>query len=426
MDNNKYILSKNAIGIILIWAGPPLFYFIRSELHLGGGSITSGIFYLLSLFLLKNPLPTQLGYKPNDSLVKLGGAFYLSAIFYFLIHNFNTFSRVIDSVNIFITLVFFLLILRISNKVQKFIPFWLIVITLVINIALLFSVITNPNYVIGLRATVQLSKGEFSGNPGIYARNGLIGVVISTLFLYKNEIGVFKQNKKAAHYLAAINFLLSIVVILVTQTRMILLSLILITICFIFFIKRNSIKSEMIKLNKKFVLFSTIILATILEVKFNALTLFKTYIDIYWYMFNRALTTAFTFGENKNTEADASAMGRVDNINLFFKLVEEEKYNLIFGKGFNYRYMDIPILEVFVNLGIIIFFIYVAFIILIIINSLKALKSTSIFQNFLALINIQLLLSMISSGRPMDLFYCIIYAVLIRFLNVENNKTLQI
>jgi hypothetical protein len=141
-------------------------------------------------------------------------------------------------------------------------------------------------------------------------------------------------------------------------------------------------------------------------------------------MFQRALETGASFGKNSSTEVDASAMGRVENINKFLYIYKYEVFNLIFGKGFNYRYMDIPILEVLVNFGIIGLIIYMLFIVTSLIYTLQALKSNLIFQNFLGLTFIQVFIGMCSSGRPMDLAYCIMYVIYIRFLAVEPNSKL--
>jgi hypothetical protein len=423
MEDNKYILSKNAIGIMLLWLGPPLFYFIRTQFHLGGGSITSGFFYLLSLLLLRSPLDVKLGFRPNNILLALGGSFYVLALLYFGVHNFNTFSRVTDTINIIVTILFFFLLLRIDNQVQRYLPFWGIVITLIVNIVLIYSVINNPNYVIGARATVQMGESDFSGNPGIYARNGLYGVIISMLFVYKKELNLYKQNSIFAYILSITNLLISLICIIISQTRMILLSFLIVVVIFILFIKKNHLTHIKNKIAFKIVNIGFVGIAVFLNFKFHLLQLLQSYFFMFWGTFEKAILTALTLGKSTSREADESAMGRVRSIDFFKNHLAHEKFNLIFGNGFNFRYLDVPILEAFLNFGIIGIILYLSFLISVGYFAFKALASKEIFQNFLGLIYIQFILSLVSAGRPLDLAHCVTYFIFIRFLNIKYKKT---
>ncbi|MHA8066217.1 hypothetical protein V7S76_05990 [Aquirufa sp. ROCK2-A2] len=425
MEDKKYILSKNAIGIVLLWLGPPFFYFIRSQFHLGGGSVTSGIFYVLSLFLIRNPLNTQLGYKPNLHLLWFGGTYYLIGLFYFFVHNYNTASWVTDTINIITTLLFFILVLRVNNDVQKYLPFWIIVLTFILNIALIYSVITNPNYMIGQRATVQFGDEGFTGNPGTYARNGLFGIIISLLFLHKNEENLFKQNSFLPICISVLNLLLSLVTIIITQTRMILLSLIVILTIYVIFIRNKGVVVKEKKQYTRIIIGLIIGLIIYINYQYDLFSILGYYINNYWSMFQSALETGLSLGKNSSTAVDDSAMGRVENINKFKYIFNHEIYNLIFGKGFNYRYMDIPILEVLVNFGIVGLIFYILFILTSLYYTLNALKSNLVFQNFLGLTFIQVFIGMCTSGRPMDLAYCIMYIIYIRFLAVKPSSELN-
>lgn len=422
MENNNYILSKNAIGIILIWMGPPLFYFIRSEFHLGGGTITSGVFYLLSLLLLTNQTKTQIGYKPNLKLLIFGGTFYIFALLYFVLFNSNTSNRLTESFNIVTTITFFILLLKIDNKVQKQLPFWIVIITLILNVALIYSVISNPNYVLGQRATVQFGEGDFTGNPGMYARNGLFGLIISILFLHKREHGLFKQNTTLGIFTSSINIILSIITIIITQTRMILLSLIIITFFYLLFI-RNKQKSNTPNNTKRKYNYSLISLMLLIIMyinnRYNLSFILINYFNNYWNMFQRALNTGITLGNTNKTEIDDSAMGRVRSINEFKDIFNFEKFNLLFGKGYGFRYLDIPILEILINFGIFGLILFGMFIFSTFVSSIGSMKSNTVFQNFLGLTFMQVFIGLFTAGRPMDLAFCIIYFVYIRFLSVK-------
>jgi hypothetical protein len=73
-------------------------------------------------------------------------------------------------------------------------PVLILIFTLLTSLALLYSIYTNPEFVLGSRATVQYKSGsgEFTGNPHVYSRNGLAGFIISMLLIfhsgYKNKL----------------------------------------------------------------------------------------------------------------------------------------------------------------------------------------------------------------------------------------------
>ena len=66
----------------------------------------------------------------------------------------------------------------------------------------------------------------------------------------------------------------------------------------------------------------------------------------------KALNTGLKLG--KNDDVDDSAMGRVSNFNYFIELWNENPTNFLFGFGYRFRYIDIPVLESFINFGFII------------------------------------------------------------------------
>jgi hypothetical protein len=114
-------------------------------------------------------------------------------------------------------------------------------------------------------------------------------------------------------------------------------------------------------------------------------------------------------------------MGRVDNIEFVQKEFLYKPYNFILGNGFKYKYLDIPILEVWVNFGILGLLIFVLFNIYILFSITKAIRSDSIFQNFIALLYLNVFITLFTSGRPVDTIYWIFYLILIRFINVTNS-----
>ncbi len=144
-----------------------------------------------------------------------------------------------------------------------------------------------------------------------------------------------------------------------------------------------------------------------------------SYYDQIIYVVNRAVSTGVTLG--KGGDNDPSAMGRVNSIEYVQKEFLYKPYNFIIGNGFKYHYLDIPILETWLNFGIVGFLLFFSFNIAILYNMLRALRSPSIFQNFIALFYLNVFVTIFTSGRPVDTIYWIFYLILIRFLNVSYN-----
>jgi hypothetical protein len=115
-------------------------------------------------------------------------------------------------------------------------------------------------------------------------------------------------------------------------------------------------------------------------------------------------------------------MGRVSNFNYFIELWNDNPINFLFGFGYRFRYIDIPVLESFINFGFIGFLLYLCFNIILLVYSIKAFKSNSIFQIFLGLFYLHTFLAIFSSGRPLDFTYWIAFLVYIRFLGVKDNE----
>ena len=415
----KLTLLKNSFGILLLWILPPLIYFLKAYVGLGGGSIFTGIVYSFGILLLFTSVPVKVGFKPNVLLLQVGGAFFMQALLYFFIYNMEGRSFAIDSINFFLLFFFFFFLLRVDNAVQKYIPVLILATTFITSLALLYSIYTNPEFVLGSRATVQYksSSGEFTGNPHVYSRNGLAGFIISMLLLfYKDEL-IYLGQKAYVRLLAHVNMMISLLVIILTQTRATILSLGLVIILMIMYVfKWKDIFSN---IRSYIVLYYGVLISLLFyfEEKFKFWKLVTGYFNSFQSLFLRAVNTGLSLG--KSSEYDDSAMGRVVNINFFFNLWKNDPWGFILGHGYKKRYIDIPVLESFINFGVLGLFTFVLFNGLIFYFSIKALKSASIFQVFIGLFFVHTLVATFVAGRPVDFSFWVSYIVIIRFLGVE-------
>lgn len=422
MTANKLTLTRQAIGLSLIWIGPPIIFFIRDILGLGGSTAFTGLMYFLGCVLLVTAKPLSYFNRVNPLLALLGYSFLGLAFLYFVLFNREGLSFGSDVINFGILFVLIILLFRMDDKIQDYLPVFILLFTLFANFALIYSISTNPNYVIGIRATIQYNTGstEYSGNPQIFGRNGVIGMIISLLLMIKKQEGLVGANSKFIAITSHFNFILSFVVLVLTQTRGNLISMVGILLFFLF-LKPSTKKAREGQSNKGIIrTYYLVLLSAILYLnnRFQIFDKIVMYYDQIIFVVNRAINTGVTLG--KAGDNDPSAMGRVDNIEYVQKEFLYKPYNFILGNGFKYKYLDIPILEVWVNFGILGLVIFVLFNIYILFSITKAIRSDSIFQNFIALVYLNVFITLFTSGRPVDTIYWIFYLILIRFINVTN------
>lgn len=421
MTANKLTLTRQAIGLSLIWIGPPIIFFIRDILGFGNSTSFTGLMYFLGCLLLLTTKSITTINRVNPLLALLGYSFLALAFLYFVLFNQERTSFSSDVINFGIMFVLIILLVRMDDDVQDYLPIFILLFTLLANFALIYSISTNPNYVLGTRATIQYNSGssEVSGNPQIFGRNGVIGMIISLLFMLKKQDGLIGGKSKIVAIISHFNFTFSFIVLVLTQTRGNLISIGIILFFFLF-LKRSSAKNETSSSHKGIVWsYYILVISSILYLnnKYQIYDKIIMYYDQIIFVVNRAINTGVTMG--KAGDNDPSAMGRVSNIEFVQKDFLYKPYNFILGNGFKYKYLDIPILEVWVNFGILGLIIFVLFNIYILISVTKAIRSDRIFQNFIALLYLNVFITLFTSGRPVDTIYWIFFLILIRFMNVN-------
>ena len=422
MNIFSYSNFKNSIGIILLWIGPPLIYFLKGYSSLGSGSVFTGICYFLGILLMLNDTPIKIGYKPNLLLFQVGISFLIISIFYFIFYNGDKGSFNSEIINFVFLSLYLLFLLKAKNSIQGYLPIIILFFTLITNLALIYSISTNPAYVIGSRATVQFKSatGDFAGNPHMYSRNGLAGFIISILVIFKNDLTLWLKNSALVRLAAHANLWISLLVIVLTQTRVTFISLIIVMLAILIFV--FPFKS-FFKVTHWYVVgfyMSIFYYLNVLNNRYSFVELINNYFNSFLGLVYKALNTGLKLG--KNDDVDDSAMGRVSNFNYFIELWNDNTINFLFGFGYRFRYIDIPVLESFINFGFIGFLLYLSFNIILLVYSIKAFKSNSIFQIFLGLFYLHTFLAIFSSGRPLDFTYWIAFLVYIRFLGIKDNE----
>ena len=146
MSWKKFLLSINSIGILLLWMGPPLIYFIKSLVMPNAGSLFTGTFYILGIILMVNSINAKIGFIPNIHLLLFGGIFFVISQCYLFCYNNEPQNFSADILNLFLIALYFFYLLKTESEIKNVLPFWIFVFTLVINLCLIYSIINIFTY----------------------------------------------------------------------------------------------------------------------------------------------------------------------------------------------------------------------------------------------------------------------------------------
>lgn len=419
--------TRQAIGIFILFMGTPLIFFFKEVSGFGGGSTFTLVSYGLGLLMMVSPddIFKKL-YKPNFPVYRLA-AIYMGVILfnYFFANPFwgwsgdrSVFYR--DLGNYILIFGFFFMLISVSNEVTDYFVPIVVLLTFLGSVCLIYSMKTNPNFVIGQRASVVFGDGTTtaSGNPHVYARNAFGGIFSSYIML--------KSKKTLWRIFSLANIVLSGVVLILTQARSILLAFIITMIIFMYYnLSAKSIKNSIISLVKPRNIALIALLVTgfvyFISTQAKLVSIINLYYDGFVGNFSKALITAT--GQETAKTVDYSSLGRVNNFTAFKKILFEEPYNLILGKGYRYLYMDIPILEPLIDCGIIAFLSFAFMTWEMFKESIRAIKrESSPFTTFLGYFFMCYFITLATGGEPYGIAYWFVFVVMIRFMGIKYLK----
>lgn len=416
LKNFTYL--RYSLGIMIMFNGFPLVFFLRETLHiLPYGSIYTAIFMGLGLVLMLPPHLFKQYYKPNIVLFNLGLGFLLISLYYFLFINFQG-KAIADVGNFALTLGFLALLLHMPSDVKDTLLAVIFVVSFFSNLAIVYSLLTDPNWTPGMRAAISFGNdGDVpTGNPHITARTGVVCLVSAVVLLVNS-----KDLLTRAFLFFASLFSLGIIVLSLAKSSYLSVAL-MAGAYFVYKFKARNILSGMRALFK----FQSLAILAIILVGINAFlarygNVFNLLLVYYDTFEDRILDVIFTSTGVQLTDTaaeDASAMGRVGGFSTFLDTLYS--WNAFLGQGFKYEYLDIPILETFVNQGIIGFTFFAAFNIFLGYYSIKEIKNnTSPLNTFLAYIFVAISILLFTGGRPYDVVFWFPYCVMIRFLGAN-------
>ncbi|MGC8979480.1 hypothetical protein [Caldisericum sp.] len=409
-------MNRKSIGIALVLSGSPIIYFFRDGLGLSPEYFffTGTFMFLFLLFLLSKDIMLNLKIqKPNMVLFYLTCFYWLIVTNYFLLSDYPDKNK--DIFYFLYLLTYFLLLLFVRDEEVKFIYISFLLSTFLSNFIFIYffkTLFTSITFrEIGSRAYI----GQEKGNPNLYANIAYYGIIASLFTLKK----AYKQMYKI---LAFINIPLSLLVILLTQNRTVLIVLLIVVICFIvkeilhiltsFKVK----KIDLFKIIKIFAIFIFFFLLIFVIIPQDILSIYFSNYSIY--LEGLLLNLSGKVG-------DQSSIQRIDAFNMIINELKTVPENYLLGMGYKYEWLDIPFLQAFRDLGFLggfVFLIFHAIVVSYVIRYLFLKRNIDLnFISLLLLLYILIFFNCMAHGQPYDLSHWLLLITIVRFLKLPKN-----
>lgn len=417
---------RMVVGICILVDGYPLIFFFRDSLQLAPGNTTftavgfAGGLLLMIPFTLMRRL-----YRPNMTMFWMAIVFLLFCILYMYMYpvaGFADYQR--DMTYYAFIFIFLFLLINIPNDIIRVVIPVIVIFTLISNLGLIYSLIKDPTWVIGQRATIVLNNSEDgSGNPHVFARNAYMGVIACAIWLMR------PQTSFLFRLLSLFAGILNIVILVLTQTRSSIVALVIAIVLFMYF----NVRPAQIRMAVRSI-FKPIPILIMAAGVVGIIIFFNRYTDVYSVLYGyvmsfteRNLENLYALiglkaeGTNFKATLDDSAANRTGSINFLANILVAQMHSLILGYGYKFQFLDVPIIEALTNQGILGFALFGGVNAMIIYYSIKIMRDNpnqlSVFlAYFYALIFVQIL----TGGRPYDIGFWFPLSLMIRFMGVEH------
>ena len=425
----KLDLMRMVFGICMVVDGFPLITFLKETVHLAPGSQAFTAAFQAFGFVLMIPFTfLRRLYTPNLLTFWMAIAFMLLCIFYMYYFNgepgFKAYTT--DLVYFLFAVIFILLLINVPNDITEVAIPVIIIFTLISNLALVYAMVTDPTWTIGQRAAINYGTtdtGERMGNPHIFARNALMGIVACGVWAVRPKTDMISR------IFSLFSGVMGMAILVMTQTRSSVVALILIIGFFLLFnVRRAQIKMVFRGLRHPISLITMGVVFVILSL------LIRRYYDIYAILYGYVM--AFIERNMENVYAvlglqssgvaykatlDSSAANRAVSATFFSNVIVGHMEMLIFGNGYKFLYLDVPILEAFVNHGLPGLILFGGMNLVMFYDSLKAMRTNpNPLTTFLAYFYILVLVQLCTNGRPYEIYHWFSLALMIRFLGIEH------
>jgi hypothetical protein len=416
-------LKIQALGIVMVLFGSPIIHFFRDFVGvLPKSPLIMPVFSVVFFAMIFSFSHLKKIYKPNFNISVTAWCFLGYSMFMAIITDIPIKTGV-EAFNYFFLALYFFLICGVNIKVSKVIIPIVILVVLFDNFALIVAFIRNPFTQIGQRAIISdVGWGEGAGNPSLYSFMAFTGLIASLL--------IYNKAKLIWKIIAIGTMLSSVAVILMTLIRATIFTLVL---CLIFYLIMN--RKEIFKKSKidrwynygfektNFILFSLIVvtgLVILVVIDKKLLANLFTYVESSYKVVSHVIETLTAGNDKKSAMIDPSAANRLNTFGYAVSMLNEEPLKIIYGFGYRFMYVDIPLMQILLEEGLIglvlilMFHYYV---------SKNVILAGQIANNkwilLLVYYYILLLMNSVSRGQPYDPYFWNYFLTIARFMKPE-------
>ncbi|WP_234734319.1 hypothetical protein [Tellurirhabdus bombi] len=415
---------RMAAGICIVVDGNPLIFFFKETLKLApGSSVFTAAFLALGLILMVPFTLLRKLYKPNYLALMLSlGFLFLTLLYYFFFMSYAYTREATDLIYVAYSLIFIFLLINVPNEVLKDIVPIFILFAIVSNFALIYSLIRDPFWHIGQRASISYSTDDdHSGNPHPFAKNALIGLIASLVWASRPKTPAYIRTL----CLVSAVFNLGVQLLTLVRSSFVALALMVFIFC-IFNVRMPQIRSALRMLRRPASLFvMAIALGVIVFFIRRNMTIYHIlsgYVDTF---ITKNIDNVYALlGMKVNNQVatfDASSVQRTISLDFFKAVYQGHLHWLILGQGYKFIYLDIPVLEALVNHGILGFVLFAGLNVLLLILAIRSIRlNLHPFSTFLGYFYFYLFVVIFTNGRPYDYTFWFPYLLMSRFMGVEN------
>jgi hypothetical protein len=416
-------LKIQAFGIVMILFGSPIIHFFRDFMGvLPKSPLIMPIFSVIFFIMILSFGHLKKIFLPNRNISIFAWCFLGYSMFMALITD-QPIKSAIEAFNYLFLGIYFYLICGVNIKVSKVIIPIVVLVTLGDNLALLIAFIKNPFTQIGQRAIISdVGWGEGAGNPSLYSFMAFAGIIASLLILNHRRI-IWKL-------IAVANISTSIVVILMTLIRATIFTGILCLAFYLVFNLKYFVKKP--KLTKwydfgisksNFIVLSFLVvigIASIFVLNKKVVESMYTYVEHSYNFASNVVETILAGGKGKKATADISAANRVTTFNYSMQLLTDNPIKMIYGYGYRFLYVDIPIIQVFLEEGLIGLFLILMFHYYVSKNVILAAQiANNKWIQFWIYYYILLIMNSVSRGQPYDPYFWNYFLTIARFMKSD-------
>ena len=424
----KLDYMRMVLGICMVYDGYPLIFFFKETLRLAPNSTAFTAGFMALGFVLMVPFTVfRKLYMPNilGLYLMLGSIALMMFYMMYYVGEPGYGGLLMDGMYFAFALIFLFLLINVPNDIIEVAIPVIVAFTLISNMGLIYAMATDPTWVLGQRAAINYGStetGERSGNPHPFARNALLGVVACGVWAFD------KRTLLIPRVFALFTAAVSAAILVMTQTRSSILAFAIIIALFLFYnVRPAQVKAAARGLVKPFPLLTIAVFigGVMVFLRRN----YEIYNLLYGYVvgfIERNTENIYALLGMKTAAGytaayDASSVTRTVSTGFLGNVLVGHMEMLVFGNGFKFLYLDIPVLEAWIDFGIFGLLTFGGLFVLFTYHSLRAMQTNlNPLTTFLAYSFIMLLVQSFTNGRPNEIWYWYPLALMVRFVGVEH------